>query len=52
MLDHEYQDERIDAASELKSLRDFEAEEAHNAHWEMMHREFPERDWYADCEYE
>lgn len=49
---HECQDEVLDIAKELKSLRDLESEEEHNAMVELIHRYAPEGyDFYAWCDY-
>lgn len=51
-LSHEFNDEAFDLAKEIKSLRDFESEEEHNARYELMHRFAPEGyDFYAQYEY-
>jgi hypothetical protein len=48
---HEFQDERIDAGRELADLRQFEANEEHNARRELFFQFYPEGDIHAQYEY-
>lgn len=51
-MDHEHQDERIDARRELDELRTNEREAAENDRREMFRRNNPDLDYGALGEYE
>lgn len=52
-LNHECNDEsEFDPKRELSEMRQFEENEAYNAHWEMMHTYHPDRDFGGMHEYD